>query len=62
MPLFNLELASLAKLLKSEIDCASNHGIMPPSGGGVFGFVAAGLAKLGEEQLCQSKCLSTGPS
>jgi len=44
-----LGLVALAKLNKSEIDFASSHGTMPPSGGGVFGFVAVGLAKLGKK-------------
>jgi hypothetical protein len=46
----------LAKLSKSKVGFARNHGTMPPSGGGVFGFVTVGLAKFSKKQLCQSKC------
>jgi hypothetical protein len=41
-----LRLATLAKLIKREADFVSNHGTMPPLGGGVVEFEANRLAKL----------------
>ena len=54
-PFIKLGLVSLAKLFKSELGFAHNHGTMPSFGGGIFEFVAAIVLKVGKELLCQSK-------
>jgi hypothetical protein len=44
-------LVLLAKLNKSQVGFASNHGTMPPFGGGAFAVDTNRLAKLGKKTL-----------